>query len=380
MLKLSVRALVFLAATPMVGACGAAPGEGAEESAQASAASSTSAAPLISFNANWTKSVSQPLLAGKPVEVAYDPARLVSQCGGDVTSGGGNGGFAWQITGYYLIGSSAPASFPVTITSAWASGNGSFTPATAGTLAIWFGCGNTTGNAGWDSNYGKNYDFTVTQATTPDAGKAGNGDATGTIVVQVVGDSVQGNAGEIPPDTIAGAPISGANVYDGPFEAGKLLCTTGSNGQCTATLSVGTHALDVFEETSDMSSIYSSGHSVTVGATPTSVAVHVAPNSVEIQANFNAGYGNALYITGETSYLGNWNTAYKAYFNSTLSAWTYSANLPIGAQYKFLLAPWVSGSSIAVTSAGVHWQQGANDVVTLSTPGPVVNNDVTPSF
>jgi hypothetical protein len=57
-------------------------------------------APLLTFTSSWAQTASGPLVATQPVHVAYDPARLVSECGGDATSPGGGGGFAWAITGY----------------------------------------------------------------------------------------------------------------------------------------------------------------------------------------------------------------------------------------------------------------------------------------
>jgi len=214
MLTLRVPAALFLLSVPVLAGCGGTPGE--ETGQTASAANAGATMPAITFSADFTQTVSGPLFAGQALTIAYDPARMVAQCGGSATSGGGSGGFAWQITGYYSIGSATPTSFPVTITGAWATGDALITPATAGTLEVWFGCGNTSGNTGWDSNYGKNYDLQVGQKQR----------TSGKVVVQVLSDAVDGNAGSVPPDTLASTPTEGALIYDGPWEAGNPLGQT----------------------------------------------------------------------------------------------------------------------------------------------------------
>ncbi|MGO8996989.1 MAG: DUF6209 family protein [Polyangiaceae bacterium] len=315
---------------------------------------------MITFSSSWTQVASGPIVARQAVEVAYDPARLVSECGGTATSPGGGGGFAWGITGYYAIGGAAPGSFQVTITSAWASGNAVFTPPVAGDLAMWFSCGNTTGQTGWDSAYGQNYPFVV-QAAAVDAG-AEAGPPTGTVVVQVLGDAVQGNAGSVPPDQIVSSPIAGVLVYDGPWEAGNPLGETDANGDFTATLTLGVHQIGVMMITSDESMFGSDDNTVTVTDTPGTLVIHVIPDTLDLQVAYAAGVGNAIYVTGETSGLGSWTTAYKATYNSSFGGWQFTSQIPAGAQFKLILAPWVDGSSIPVSSAGVEWQSGNNQV------------------
>jgi hypothetical protein len=366
MLRYGLSALALCAIVPGIGGCGSAPaGESAiaeQERATSRAAplAASGASTVITFASSWTQVASGPIVAGQPVEVAYDPARLVSECGGSATSPGGGGGFAWGITGYYAIGGAVPASFQVTITSAWASGNAVFTPTVAGDLTMWFSCGNTTGQTGWDSNYGQNYPFVV-QAAAVDAG-AEAGSPTGTVVVQVVGDAVQGNAGSTPPDQIVSRPIADVLVYDGPWEAGNPLGETDANGDFTATLSLGVHSIGVMMITTDDSMFGSDGNTVTVTDAPGQLVIHVIPDTIDLQVSYAAGLGNAIYVTGETSSLGDWTTAYKATYNGAFGGWQFSRQVPAGAQYKLILAPWVDGSSIPVSSAGVVWQSGSNQV------------------
>ena len=356
---LSVGALCVSLAAGLAG-CSGPPRDEAAASSQAAIGAPGSAPVEITFSSNWTQVASGPLVAGQPVTIAYDPARLVSQCGGDATSASGSGGFAWGISGYYAIGAAAPVSFQVNITSAWASGNAEITPAAAGDMQMWFGCSNTSGNGGWDSNYGRNYHFTVAPAA-PDGGAA-----TGTVVVRVLGDAVQGSAGSVPPDQIVSTPIAGVLVYDGPWEAGNPLGQTDANGDFTATLSLGVHSIGVMMMTTDESMFSSDGNEVTVTSTPTTLVVHVVPDVLSLETSYGAGFGNAIYVTGETGSLGNWQTAYKAAYNSSTGSWQYTGSVPAGAQFKLVLAPWVAGSSIAVSSAQVAWETGPNHVAPAS--------------
>jgi hypothetical protein len=331
------------------------------------------ALPTITFSASWTDEASQPLVAGEAVQIVYDDERLVPRCGGTSPAGGnGGGGFAWAISGYYLIDNTGPIQFSNT------DGDGVIVPAVAGDLQIWFTCGNTDGNTGVDSDYGNNYHFTVGPAPA-DAGTASDALVpTGTVVVQVLGDSVSGNAGSIPPDTIVSSPLADVLVYNGLWEAGHPLGETDANGEFMATLALGVHQIGVMEMTTDESLFASDGNVVTVTTTPTMLVIHVVPNTVEIQTSYDVGYGNAIYVTGETSVLGNWQNAYKASYNPGSNTWTApNNNIPAGAQFKLILAPWVDGDSIPVTMAGVQWQSGSNQT---APKGPFSMLDLTPSF
>lgn len=376
MLEQGVSAGAVLALVSVLGACGSGRDVDPRATSQAAlAAADTTTSPTLTFSANWSQVASGPLVAGQPVEIAYDPARLASQCGGSATSPGTGGGFAWEIFGYYAVGGAAPASFRVSITSAWASGNAVFTPPAAGDLQMWFECDSTTDQTGWDSAYGQNYHFTV-QPPVADAGSDA-GAPTGTVVVQVLGDAVQGNEGSLPPDQIVSTPIANVLVYDGLWEAGNPLGETDANGNFTGTLTLGVHSIGVMEMTTDESMFSSDGNTVTVTTTPGHLVIHVVPDTVSIQAAYDAGVGNAIYITGETSELGAWATAYKLTYNTSLGYWQYGAHLHAGAQYKLVFAPWTDASTLPLSAPGVRWESGANRVVPSSVYSVL---DLAPSF
>ena len=173
------------------------------------------------------------------------------------------------------------------------------------------------------------------------------------------------------------SPLANVLVYDGPWEAGNPLGETDANGEFTATLSLGVHAIGVMEMTTDESMFSSDGNTVTVGTTPTTLVIHVIPDTLSLETHYDAGYGNAIYVTGESASLGNWSTAYKAGYSTSIGQWQLTTQVPAGAQYKLLLAPWVEGSTIPVSSAGARWQNGSNLVAPSSTFS-VLNLD--PSF
>jgi hypothetical protein len=194
----------------------------------------------------------------------------------------------------------------------------------------------------------------------------------GTLTVRVLADRVADGA-------LVSTPIAGASVYDGDWHAVQALGLTDANGDFTASLTRGAHQMSVMMMTSSHSMFDSVGNAVKVTATPTTLVIHVAPTQVHITTRYDAGYGNALYVTGETDYLGNWQVAYKLGYD-TYQGWSYQRDLPLGAQFKLILAPWVDSGSIAVGSAGVRWEQGDNHVITPPYQDYETRLDLSPTF
>lgn len=71
------------------------------------------------------------------------------------------------------------------------------------------------------------------------------------------------------------------------------------------------------------------------------------------------GYGRALYITGQSEFLGNWKTAYKMTYVD--GHWTRHMAAPVGLKYKIVLADWVDGATIS--TEGVAWENGDNHTI-----------------
>lgn len=133
-------------------ACSAAP----TEDAAATSSASVDGAASLSFNADFTTTASGPFVVGQKVRVAYDVARSPS-CRGDF-----NGHPGWSVTGFYRIAGGPVATFEA----------GGFSPSggtqpplldlsTAGDLEVWFQTTSVWGCSSYDSNFGKNYHFSV---------------------------------------------------------------------------------------------------------------------------------------------------------------------------------------------------------------------------
>ncbi len=161
---------------------------------------------------------------------------------------------------------------------------------------------------------------------------------------------------------LTASPVNAAGIYLGDWHGGYLLGTTDVNGTVTVALEQGVQDLSMFKMTSSHSIMSRYIEDVTVEANQTNnVEIRTAPTLVSVNAYAEAGFGNALYITGDTSYLGQWSQAYKMDYDNTRGCWTFSKYLPIGLPFKIVKAPWVDGDSIP--TAGVIWESGSDRVV-----------------
>ncbi|MDB4933711.1 MAG: hypothetical protein JWP87_683 [Labilithrix sp.] len=122
----------------------------------------------LTFGADFRALVSGTLQKGKKIRVTYDANRLTT-CRGDQ-----NGHPAWTITGYWKIGGGAVHSFEA---GGFSPSGGSDPPVLAldasGELQIWFQNVSVWGCNAYDSDFGKNYRFTV-QPAANEPGWVGN--------------------------------------------------------------------------------------------------------------------------------------------------------------------------------------------------------------
>jgi hypothetical protein len=171
-------------------------------------------------------------------------------------------------------------------------------------------------------------------------------------------------------------PFSNVGVFLGDWQAGNMLGYTGDAGTVFFMVPGGDHTISTM--------VMTSSHSIASGSMPLSAQagsllsteLHMAPITVSVAAHYDTGVGRALYITGDSDYLGNWKTASRMTWNG--GAWTYQRNLPIGLPFKIVLAPWSDDSTIS--TAGVTWEKGPNRVVTP--PNGYVSSEIAvhPSF
>lgn len=177
----------------------------------------------------------------------------------------------------------------------------------------------------------------------------------GSVKVTVLSDIYQNG-------NLSGQPVYGAGIFLGDWQAGYSLGTTGMDGSVTVSLEQGSHSLSMFKMTSSHSTMSSRGHEVTVSTDQTAdLTIRTAPYVVSVSAFADAGFGNALYITGATDYLGGWSTAYKMHYDSSRGCWSFSKALPIGLPFKIVKAAWTDADQIS--TAAVVWEQGADRVV-----------------
>lgn len=178
---------------------------------------------------------------------------------------------------------------------------------------------------------------------------------------------------------LVGVPYVEANIFlDGnhPYGSGVIAARTDENGEAVLELEEGEHTVIFSKWTSSHSVFASAVYTFSVAAgEQTEVYESLVTTRATIIATANTGWGNALYITGDTELLGNWQTAYRLNPMSA-SEWTYFAHLPRGIEYKIVLAPWVDGVE-EVSTTNVQWQYGANNAVQFV---EYMNNLVSPQF
>jgi len=179
-------------------------------------------------------------------------------------------------------------------------------------------------------------------------------------------------------DHLVAGPFSGVGVFLGDWQAGHSLGYTDDAGRVSFMVPAGDHKISAMVMTSSHS-MASAEMWLTVGAGQVvQRELHMAPITVYVHAHYDTGVGKALYITGASDYLGNWQTAARMDWNGAIGAWTYTRNLPIGAPFKVVLAPWSDEPSIS--TQGVQWEQGPNH--TITPPNGYVSSDIAvyPSF
>jgi hypothetical protein len=83
--------------------------------------------------------------------------------------------------------------------------------------------------------------------------------------------------------------------------------------------------------------------------------IDVVPETTCINATASVPSGKALYVTGQSSYLGDWKTAYKLSHNG--NAWYFQGQIPSGLEFKLILT--ADGAS-TISTQGASWESGAN--------------------
>jgi hypothetical protein len=144
---------IALAAAGLFALALAGAGCGAAQQATAVSAADSNATPVLSFNADWTIAQSAPLTAGLPAILHYDFARL-PRCRFST-----DGVPAWNTYAAYAA-DGAPEQDAV-LTQNGAPIDATITVPYGSDLAIWFHNSDDSGCSDWDSDYGRNFHFTI---------------------------------------------------------------------------------------------------------------------------------------------------------------------------------------------------------------------------
>ena len=139
----------------------------------------------------------------------------------------------------------------------------------------------------------------------------------GQVLITVLSDFVED--GEL-----QSYPFSGVGVYLDDWQKGNLLGYTDENGQVLVDLPAGENSLSLFKMTSSHSVLQRYNQVVdSIAGEVSEAELHVAAEQVLIRAFYRTDYGEALFVTGDGEYLGEWSKAYKLRYNPNDYTWTF---------------------------------------------------------
>lgn len=179
-------------------------------------------------------------------------------------------------------------------------------------------------------------------------------------------------------------PIAGIDVYDTTegdiYRSGsEYLGETDDDGRLAASIDAGQRELTVSIKWHRYYAGYDEGIPVEIAPDETTVFEYdFLPSLAWLYADYQTEYGNALYVTGESEYLGNWNQARKLTNTGNGDLWQWKERLPAGAEFKFVRDDWTDQRWISTDD--VDWERGYNRVLDggLGYPGSFVKD--TPQF
>lgn len=179
------------------------------------------------------------------------------------------------------------------------------------------------------------------------------------------------------------SPFSRASIFmddNSPYGGPAAEAVTDSEGTAILEVSGGSHTFRVAQMTSSHSYFVSEEMSTYVrNGGKTQMYFSVVITHATIKANYDCGWGNALYITGQGELLGHWNTAYK--LSPVSGGWQYYDYLSKNIEYKIILAPWTDDDSINLYgNDNFSWETGANRVLQNAAVYYPTYNEITPNF
>lgn len=176
---------------------------------------------------------------------------------------------------------------------------------------------------------------------------------------------------------------SGANEWEvyldgnSPFGGPIADARTDASGEVTLNLSSGEHSVRFYKMTGSSSYELSSEYQFIVRPNEQTTELFVIQSGHnQFKSFYNVPWGKSLFITGSTSLLGNWNTAFKLNYQSWCDCWYGDEKLVTGLDYKLIMADWVTENQISTSNAS--WELQQNRQVTVS--GSVQSNESWPQF
>jgi|GEM_PF-3371204 len=177
--------------------------------------------------------------------------------------------------------------------------------------------------------------------------------------------SVQVFADQVVNGQLISTPISRVNVYAGDWHSlSQPLGLTDEQGILNFESELGSTAISVMKLTSSHSALWSEPQTLSIKDDSfNQLKINLAPTFVRISSKHKTAFGKALYITGESDYLGQWKLATKLDFNAQNGNWELARHLPLGARFKLLEADWVESTTWRIDSSKVRWEKGGNQEI-----------------
>lgn len=209
-------------------------------------------------------------------------------------------------------------------------------------------------------------------ASVPVMGATAEETGTGTLAITV-------NEPKVVDDELVTVPREDIEISDGNVGLGPGLGRTDENGQLEAEVDAGERTLSIFNRYTRYYGVKDQLEVNVDAGERTEITYDFIPNRFRISADTQVEFGKALYVTGQTEFLGNWQRARKMGYNSSREWWALMDQLPVGAEFKIVRADWSEDDWIPTDN--VDWERGSNRVIQEESPfGRFIPITTSPTF
>ncbi|NQY65362.1 MAG: hypothetical protein HRT38_16925 [Alteromonadaceae bacterium] len=128
-----------------------------------------------------------------------------------------------------------------------------------------------------------------------------------------------------------------------PFGGPQADAYTDLAGEASFMLAAGAHTVRFYKVTGSHTYELSSGYSFIVRPSEQTTEQFVIQSGEnKFKSYYDVTFGKALYVTGSTSLLGDWKTAFKLDYQTWCGCWHISEKLLKNLEYKIVMADWVN--------------------------------------